>query len=93
MATITDRLPQNIAGRYYVDETCIDCGLCRDTAPASFRFHEETGFSVVYRQPVTPDELTLAEEARQGCPTESIGDDGDTTQVAESDSHDLSSNR
>jgi ferredoxin len=32
--------------------------------------------SVVYHQPVTPEELALAEEAKQGCPTESIGNDG-----------------
>jgi ferredoxin len=36
----------------------------------------EMGFSFVYRQPVTPEERALAEEARQGCPTESIGNDG-----------------
>jgi ferredoxin len=37
---------------------------------------EETGFSFVYRQPITPEERAAAEEAKQGCPTESIGNDG-----------------
>lgn len=78
MPTIAERLPQNIAGRYYVDSTCIDCGVCRETAPAFFRLNEEIGFSVVYRQPITPEETALADEARLGCPTDSIGDDGDT---------------
>lgn len=77
MATTTERLPQNIVGRYYVDSSCIDCDLCRDTAPAFFKRDDEIGFSIVHRQPVTPEELALAEEAREGCPTESIGHDGE----------------
>ena len=77
MATTTERLPQNIVGRYYVDSSCIDCDLCRTTAPAFFTRDDEIGFSIVYRQPITPEELALAEEAREGCPTESIGNDGE----------------
>jgi ferredoxin len=76
MAEKTDRLTQNAAGNYYVDSTCVDCDLCRNTAPDFFRRDEETGFSYVYRQPGTPVEIALAEEAKQGCPTESIGNDG-----------------
>lgn len=76
MAEKINRLPQNIAGPYYIDSTCIDCDMCRSTAPDFFRRNEEIGMSVVYRQPVTPEELALAEEAKQGCPTESIGNDG-----------------
>lgn len=78
MATTTERLPQNILGRFYVDASCIDCDLCRATAPAFFRRNDDIGFSVVYRQPVTPEQLALAEEAREGCPSESIGNDGDS---------------
>lgn len=77
MAATTDRLPQNIAGRYYVDSSCIDCDLCRATAPAFFMRHDEIGFSVVHRQPTTAEELALAEEARESCPSESIGNDGE----------------
>jgi ferredoxin len=75
MADQNDRLAQNVPGRYYVDSTCVDCDLCRNTAPDFFRRDEETGFSFVYRQPVTTDEIALSEEAKQGCPTESIGND------------------
>ena len=78
MASTTERLPQNIVGRYYVDSSCTDCDLCRTTAPAFFTRDDEIGFSIVYRQPVTPEELALAEEALEDCPTESIGNDGDS---------------
>jgi ferredoxin len=33
--------------------------------------------SIAYRQPVTPEEHTLATEAMNDCPTESIGNDGE----------------
>jgi ferredoxin len=59
-----------------VDATCIDCGLCPATAPGIFARHDEGGYSYVHHQPVTAEELAAAEEAREGCPTETIGNDG-----------------
>ena len=76
MSEKTDRLRQNSAGAYYVDSSCIDCDMCRSTAPEVFRRDEDIGMSIVYHQPVGAAEIALAEEARQGCPTESIGKDG-----------------
>ncbi len=73
MANPQDRLNQNVRGPFYVDASCVDCDMCRTTAPEIFRRDEEIGMSVVHRQPVSPDEYALAEEALQGCPTESIG--------------------
>ncbi len=76
MADTANRYPENVAGAYYVDNQCIDCDLCRETAPANFRRNEDGGYSYVYKQPSTPDEEKLSEEARQGCPVEAIGNDG-----------------
>ena len=76
MATRNERLPENVPGPYYVDSTCIDCDQCRATAPEFFARNDDIGFSLVHRQPATPEEIQLAEEARLGCPTESIGNDG-----------------
>lgn len=76
MAEKADRLPQNAPGAYYVDSSCIDCDMCRTTAPQFFKRDDEIAFSVVYRQPSNPEELLLAQEALEGCPTESIGNDG-----------------
>jgi ferredoxin len=75
MPDLTDRKPENILGRFYVDTTCIDCDICRDSAPDFFRRDDDTGQSYVYRQPVTAEEVALAQEALEGCPTSSIGDD------------------
>lgn len=72
----TERLLQNVAGAYYVDSSCIDCDMCRSTAPNVFKRDEDIGMSVAFHQPVTAEEIAMAEEARAGCPTESIGNDG-----------------
>ena len=77
MANHAERLPQNFPGRYYVDANCIDCDLCRATAPAVFARDDEIGFSIVQRQPLNAEETTLAEEALEGCPVEAIGNDGE----------------
>lgn len=70
------RTSANVPGAYYVDDTCIDCDLCRVTAPGVFARDEMGGLSFVRRQPSHPSEVALAEEARALCPTESIGNDG-----------------
>ena len=76
MATPTDRTPDNAPGRYYIDTTCIDCHQCRVMAPDLFARNEDTGLSFVRRQPLTEDDLLIAEEALEACATESIGNDG-----------------
>lgn len=76
MATLTQRLPYNVPGLFYVDDTCTDCDLCRTLMPAGFMRNDETGYSFVHRQPQTEQEMDEAREALSSCPTESIGDDG-----------------
>ncbi len=71
MARIDQRLPQNVAGEFFVDTSCIDCDACRQIAPASFKDHG--GQSSVYRQPRNPGELHRAFMALVACPTASIG--------------------
>jgi ferredoxin len=79
MATITEKLTKNVTGRFYVDSSCIDCNLCRSSAPNFFTRDDETGFSIVFRQPQTAAEIEEAQEALESCPSESIGDDGSGT--------------
>ncbi len=76
MATLANKHKENITGKYYVDDQCIDCDLCRETAPSNFTRSDEGGYSYVYKQPSTPDEEAQAKEAMEGCPVEAIGCDG-----------------
>lgn len=77
MADKTRKVPENIPGRFYVDDTCIDCDLCRETAPAHFIRQEEDGHSYVVRQPRSPAEEAACLAALDECPVEAIGDDGE----------------
>ena len=76
MALLSDKLPDNNPGKYYVDHECIDCDVCRETAPANFTRHDDNGYSYVYKQPETPEETELCKDAFETCPVEAIGDDG-----------------
>ena len=76
MAVFANRYPENVLGKFYVDDQCIDCDLCRETAPDNFTRNEDGGYSYVYKQPTSPDEDALCKEAMEGCPVEAIGSDG-----------------
>lgn len=76
MADPTQKQKENVQGKYFVDSQCIDCDLCRETAPANFTRSDEGGYSYVYKQPGSPEEEKLCEEAMAGCPVEAIGNNG-----------------
>ena len=56
MADPNDRVPESVSGTYYVDMQCIDCDVCRDTAPANFMRSDKNNYSFVYKQPETEEE-------------------------------------
>jgi ferredoxin len=76
MADRTLKTPRNVPGPFYVDETCIDCDLCRETAPQFFQRDDTEGVTYVWKQPATPEEYALADDALQACPTDTIGSNG-----------------
>ena len=76
MADVANKYAENIEGKFYVDDQCIDCDLCRETAPANFKRNDDGGHSYVYKQPESPEEEALCNEAKEGCPVEAIGNDG-----------------
>jgi ferredoxin len=76
MADIANKYPENVPGKYYVDNQCIDCDLCRETAPDNFKRNEDGGYSYVSKQPENPEEEGRCKEAKEGCPVEAIGDNG-----------------
>jgi ferredoxin len=50
--------------------------LCRNCAPQFLTRQDEGGYTYVYKQPISAEEILQAEEARLHCPTDSIGNDG-----------------
>jgi ferredoxin len=75
MADVANKYSDNVEGKFFVDDQCIDCDLCRETAPANFKRNDDGGHSYVYKQPETPEEEALCQEAMDGCPVEAIGND------------------
>ena len=73
MAKYGRRLPENVPGEFYVDDTCIDCDTCRMVAGATFARSVAREQSFVARQPVTAEEERRALMALVACPTASIG--------------------
>src|SRR6266705_1668998 len=71
MANVALRLPENVAGDFFVDSTCIDCDACRQIAPEIFA--EDDEYSIVYQQPQSAQETKRALMALVACPTGSIG--------------------
>ena len=77
MADKEDINEENVKGEFYVDSQCIDCDLCRETAPNNFTREDDEGYSYVYKQPENDEEREQCVEAMEGCPVEAIGDDGE----------------
>jgi len=76
MANKENKYADNAGGAFYVDTQCIDCDLCRQTAPNNFDRNQNGGYSFVKKQPETPEEEAVCKEALEGCPVEAIGSDG-----------------
>ena len=71
MAEIAKRLAANVAGDFFVDSTCIDCGTCRQVAPDTFA--EGRDASYVQRQPAGEAQSHRARMALVACPVAAIG--------------------
>jgi ferredoxin len=61
-------------GEFFVSEQCIDCDLCRQIAPDTFKRKTNGvgGHSFVERQPATELEIRKATEALESCPVGAI---------------------
>jgi len=77
MAELAIRYTENVNGKYFVDEMCIDCDACRQAAPTNFARHEDTGYSYVFKQPKGELEEQECAAAMEGCPVDAIGDFGE----------------
>ena len=66
---------QQEAGEYFIKDTCIDCDLCRNTAPLFFarKYTGNGGITTVERQPLTLQEHHACRDALEACPVEAIG--------------------
>jgi glyoxylase-like metal-dependent hydrolase (beta-lactamase superfamily II)/ferredoxin len=71
MADAKRAYAENAAGDFFVDDTCIDCDLCRQIEPSVFA--QRTDHSIVYQQPGSENAVKRSAMALVTCPTGSIG--------------------
>ena len=76
MSDRTQSWPENVPGGHFVDKECIDCDLCRTTAPDNFA-RSDDGYSYVSKQPETEQERKDCTLASAECPVIAIGDETD----------------
>jgi ferredoxin len=71
MADSTKKTPGTVPGPWFVDESCVSCGLCANEAPENFEMGDS--FAFVKKQPSDPDEEAASETAMSSCPVQAIG--------------------
>jgi ferredoxin len=76
MADNANKQPENVAGKWYVDNTCVPCNSCMDEKPSCLKYSADETHVYFSKQPETPEELAAAQRALDVCPTGSIGNDG-----------------
>jgi ferredoxin len=77
MADKNDKWEDSIPGKYYVDKSCTFCTVCLDEAPNNLAESDDGDHAYVCKQPENAEEEEAMQNAIEGCPTESIGDDGE----------------
>jgi ferredoxin len=73
MANPENRVSENVAGEYYVDDQCIACGICVGEAPDNFEMGAD--YAYVSKQPENEAEETACDSALAACPVDAIGSD------------------
>jgi ferredoxin len=68
----TNKLPNNVPGKYYTTEECDGCAYCAAVAPDNFEFDKPTNTYFIGKQPVDREEEELIMEAKEDCPVDAI---------------------
>lgn len=57
--------------KYFVNETCIGCGVCEATCPEVFKMNDD-GVAVAIEEDVPDEFLDAAEDSMGACPVGAI---------------------
>lgn len=76
MADKSIKQPENVSGKYYVDQTCVPCNDCVKEAPNLLKYSADETHTYFAKQPSTPEEEKWAKAAMAVCPVDAIGNDG-----------------
>ncbi|MBN1648252.1 MAG: ferredoxin [Spirochaetales bacterium] len=76
MAELSRKTPESVPGKYYVDLSCICCGICTLIAPKNFMVTLSKEYGYLGKQPENSEEKIAVDEAILHCPVNAIGADG-----------------
>jgi ferredoxin len=78
MADNTSKVPENVAGAWYVDSTCSPCRTCLEVGGADslIRYNGDETYVFFHTQPADAAQTAIAEEMLAVCPQAAIGNDG-----------------
>ena len=71
MADAKRRVASNVDGDFFVDSSCINCGVSRHYAPDIFG--DDGAFAYVKQQPSSAEEILHTQMAQLACPVAAIG--------------------
>lgn len=79
MADKNAKLPENVPGPWYVDNTCTPCRTCMEVGgvDAILKYNDDESYVYFHKQPEGAEETAVAEEAAAVCPQNAIGNDGE----------------
>lgn len=79
MAEKAHKVPENVPGPWYVDDTCTPCRVCLDVplAETFLKYNDDETYVYFYRQPEGEEEIESAHETMAICPQGAIGEDGE----------------
>ena len=72
MANQENSVKENVPGKFFVDDQCVGCDMCRSLAPDFFEMNDN-GNSYIKQQPMSPEAIDLVTEAMEACPVQAIG--------------------
>jgi hypothetical protein len=79
MADNTHKLPENVPGPWYVDDTCTPCRVCLDVPLADqfLKYNDGETYVYFYKQPEGDEEIIAANVTMAICPQNAIGSAGE----------------
>jgi ferredoxin len=79
MADKSDKISENVPGKYYVDKTCVPCHTCMEVegVHALLKYNDDQTYVYFHTQPADEAQTKVAEDALAICPTGAIGNDGE----------------
>lgn len=76
MADKDAKTAENVAGKYYIDDSCGACQVCISLAPDNIQMTDDDDHAFICKQPANDEEIAAMADAIDSCPDDSIGSDG-----------------